>query len=273
MRKIAVFTLLALVATGTWALPLTADFIIGQVERQVGTAWKAVNTGDKVDSTDTVRIVGPSSKAEFSSPAGKISLTKPGSYRLEDQLKEAATLARRNGALAKLGKIVDPKAAQAAITAGVRGAQQGVTPDMLIGTGGDMWMTDEEPTAAGLSDKAKDKARDGQFAEAAEIFGKAAEKAKGEERAGYLYSQAWCLYAAGPASVPPAIKVLSYISPAAAGAWAVPRALLLARMDLDVGAAADARALLTELLASGKLGSEDKASADEMLAEASQAKK
>ena len=58
----------------------------------------------------------------------------------------------------------------------------------------------------------------------------------------------------------------------ATGVWAAPRALLLARLDLQTGAMDEAKALLDEVIASGVLAGEDLDMAKAMQQEAGAAK-
>jgi len=248
---------LFLVALTAFAVPLTASWVEGKVECGSGSSWKLVNLGDKVDSALSVRLAA-GAMAEFSEGNRRISLSSPGTYSLDSLVKAgAAQTKNRTSAMGKLGKLVDPKAAESATAiAGVRGAAQGETETM--------WMTEAEGGAA-LAEEAKSFAREGRFADAASLFGQAAEASEGEEKESYLYSKAWSL-AAGGATIE-AIKSLRAFSPTAVS-WQAQRGLLLARLDIDSGSAAEAKSILEQLLGSNTLAGEDLDMAKAMLDEA-----
>lgn len=257
MRKTLSVLILVLVATAAFSAPLTASWVEGKVEYGSGSAWKPVNIGDKIDSSQSVRLAA-GAMAEFAEGNRRISLSAPGTYSLDALVKAGAQQsANRSSALGKLGKLVDPKAADAATAiAGVRGAAQGEAETM--------WMTESEGGAA-LAEEAKSFAREGRFSDAASLFGQAAEASTGDERDGYVFSKAWSL-AAGGATIE-AIKTLRAFAPAGAD-WAAQRGLLLARLDIDSGAGAEARTILEQLLASGKLSGDDLELAKAMQVEA-----
>ncbi len=257
MRKPLLFSLMLLLAASAFAVPLTASWIEGKVERGSGSAWKLVNIGDKIDSAESVRLAA-GAMAEFAEGNRRISISAPGTYSLAELVKAGGDQAKkRSTALGKLGKLVDPKAADSATAiAGVRGAAQGEAETM--------WATEGEGPEA-IAEEAKSYARESRFADAASLFGQAAELAQGEEKAGYVYSKAWSL-AAGGATIE-AIKVLRAMSVAGAGPWAGQRALLLARLDIDTGSTAEARQVLDAAIKAGLAG-EDLELAKAMLAEA-----
>jgi len=258
MKKILLaFSMLTLCAA-VFAVPLTASWIEGKVERGSGSAWKPVLIGDTVDSSQSVRL-SAGALAEFTLGSRRIALSAPGVYSLDTLMKAGGEQAqKRSATMGKLGKLVDPKAAETATAvAGVRGAAQGQDETM--------WMTESEGPGA-LAEEARAFARESRFADAAALFGQAAGLASGEEKAGYAYARAWSL-AAGGANIE-AIKALRALSPADAGSWAGQRALLLGRLDIDSGAFAEAREVLQAAIGSGKLAGEDLELAKGMLAEA-----
>jgi hypothetical protein len=257
MRYIVATLSLFLVAAAAFGIPLTASWVEGKVEYGSGSTWKPVNIGDKVDSSMSVRLAA-GAMAEFSEGSRRISLSSPGIYSLDALVKAGAEQAKkRSGAMGKLGKLVDPKAAdQATAIAGVRGAAQDESETM--------WMTEDEGGEA-LAEEARSYAREGRFADAATLFGQAAAASEGDEADGYLYAMSWSLAAGG--STIEAIKTLRNFAPEGAE-WRAQRGLLLARLDLDSGSAAEARTLLEAILAEGFLTGEDLELAKEMLAEA-----
>jgi len=256
MKKIGFCGLFLLFSAALFALPLTASWIEGKVERNAGSGWKTVAIGDKVDSSEQVRL-SAGALAEFSTGTRHISLSAPGVYSLDALVKAGGDQAKkRSTAMGKLGKLVDPKAAESATAvAGVRGAAQGETETM--------WMTEAEGAEA-LAEEARAFARESRFVDAAGLFGQAASVATGEEKDGYLYAEAWS-YAAGGATIE-AIRALRAFAPAP-GSWSTQRDLLLARLDIDTGAEAGAKTLLTVLLSGGKLSAEELELANGMMDE------
>jgi hypothetical protein len=253
---------LVLAATVASAFPVSATWIEGQVDRRSGQGWKAVSIGDKLDSSDSVRL-GPRALAEFTDGQRRVALSTSGFFALETLFKAGGEQAKqRAGALAKLGKMIDPKAAASAGTvAGVRGAA--ASPSATS------WVTEEEGASA-YAEEALAYARESRFADAAKLFADAASESEGEKKSGYTYSQAWSLAAGG--AVLDAVKILRGMPLAEAGVWVAPRALLLARLDIDTGAAAEARDLLRAALEANLFtGGEDKDLANAMLVEANAA--
>jgi len=257
MKSIVATLVLILAAAAAFGVPLTASWIEGKVECGSGSSWKPVNIGDKVDSALSVKLAA-GAMAEFSEGSRRVSLSSPGVYSLDALVKAGAEQAKkRSGAMGKLGKLVDPKAAdQATTVAGVRGAAQDESETM--------WMTEDEEGES-LAEEAKSYAREGRFADAATFFGQAAAASEGDEAEGYLYAMSWSLAAGG--STIEAIKTLRAFDPEGAE-WRAQRDLLLARLDLDSGSAAEARTILEALLAEGTLTGDDLVLAKEMLEEA-----
>lgn len=262
MKKTLIALTLLAVGLGVWAAPLTATWVEGKVEKQSGSAWVAVNVGDTLDSASVVRL-GKSAMAEFSDKSRKLVISTAGVFSL-DALTKAGTDSnkKRSGTLEKLARIVDPKAASGqAVVGGVRGD--------LIGSGTDqMSWAGEDDDASGLMAQAQSFAHDEKYGEAADAFAKAAKAAQGDQKEQALYGQAWSFAQAG--STVRAIKTLRSMSNE--GAWSVPRALLLARLDLESGASAEAESLLNAAIASGALAGGDLDMANSMLEEARAAK-
>lgn len=234
-------------AAAVWATPLKVTWVEGKVEKQKGTTWIAINIGDTVDTADVIRLA-KAAMAEFSDGRRKIVLSAAGTFSLDAVAKAGAAQAgKSSGTLDRLAKIVDPKAGTGQTAVG------GVRGD-LIGAGVDQmsWEGEEDDSAA-LITQAQDLVHEAKYAEAAGIFGQAAGVAEGDKKTQALYGQAWSLASAG--STLQAIKILR--SMPSTGIWAAPRALLLARLDLQTGALDEAKALLDEVIASGVLAGED----------------
>ncbi len=252
----AVFAISALLALG--ASPLSVSWIDGKVEAKSGSSWRLLSVGDMVDSQDTVRL-GAGAVAEFSDGKRKVAITAAGMFPLESLLKGGADATKKRSATVdKLGRLVDPnaRASQTAV-AGVRGAA--VEP-----AGETITWASEGPDPDVLMDEARALARDGRFAEASHKFSEAADAAEGEQKDGALYGKAWALAAAD--SVVPAVMTLRTIP--ASGPWAGPRALLLARLDLESGAVEEARSVLKTAIDAKLLVGDDLALAKSMLEEA-----
>ena len=137
----------------------------------------------------------------------------------------------RPGALDKLGKLVDPKAStNASAVAAVRGAAIEPAKDSVT------WMSDSVDVSA-VMDEGRKLVRDGDFSAAAAKFDEAVVAAEGDEKDSATYAEAWSL--AADDSNAKAVKLLRGMP--SSGTWAGPRALLLARLDIDSGAKAEAR--------------------------------
>jgi hypothetical protein len=107
--------------------------------------------------------------------------------------------------------------------------------------------------------------RNQEFSAAAVKFSEAADAAEGDQLDAASYAQAWALASDG--SVARAVKILRTMP--ASGPWAAPRALLLARLDIDSSAKAEAKAVLTAAKTAKLFVGDDVALAEALLAEAS----
>jgi hypothetical protein len=241
------------------AVPLTVSWADGKVELQKGSSWVVINIGDQIDSASTVRLAKGAS-IELSSGKQKISLTAAGSYVLDSILKRGAIASQnQSGALNKLGKLVDPQASVGSTTvAAVRGAAIEPTKDTVD------WQADTVDVAA-VMDEGRQLVRNGDYANAALKFSEAASAADGDEKDSAQYAQAWAL-AANDSSAQ-AVKILRTMP--SKGTWAAPRALLLARLDIDSGANAEAKAMLTDGISAKLFVGDDVDLAKSLLDEAS----
>jgi hypothetical protein len=257
VKKVMIVLALAVfAAVSLIAVPLTVTWADGKVDMQKGSSWTAVNLGDKIDSGATVRL-GAGATLEVSDGKRKVALSAAGTYVLDAILKQGAEAAsKKNGALDKLGKLVDPKANTGATTvAAVRGAAQG--------TDSVTWMSDTVDVAATM-DEGRKLVRDGDFANAALKFEEAVVAAEGDEKDSASYAEAWA-YAAGDSSAR-AIKILRGMP--ATGAWAGPRALLLAQLDILSGAKTEAKAILDAANKAKLFSGDDAVLASSLLADA-----
>jgi hypothetical protein len=234
MKRFALVVIVTLVAAlSLSAVPLTVSWADGKVELQKGSAWVVVNMGDKIDSASTIRLAKGAS-VELNNGKSKIALTAAGSYVLDSLLKQGAVASKDKGALNKLGKLVDPKASVSSTTvAAVRGAAIEPTKDTVS------WQADTVDVAA-VMEEGRQFVRDGDYSNAALKFNEASSAAEGDEKDSAQYAEAWAL--AADDSSARAVKILR--SMPSKGSWAAPRALLLARLDIDSGAKAEAKSVL-----------------------------
>ena len=240
MKRITVVIMIAFVAAlSLSAMPLTVSWSDGKVDVQKGSAWAAVSMGDKIDSASTIRL-GKGASVEFSGGQRKVALTSEGTYLLDNLLKKGAVASKQNtSAMNKLGKLVDPQASVGSTTvAAVRGAAIEPAKESTD------WQSDVDVSA--IMEEGRKLVRSGDYANAALKFKDAADAAEGVEKDSATYSEAWAL-AAGDSQVK-AVKVLRTMP--SSGNWAGPRALLLARLDIDSGANAEAKSVIQSGLSS-----------------------
>jgi len=261
MKRSLAFALFALTATLVLsAQVLTVSWADGKVELQRGASWAALNIGDKVDAGTAVLRLGASSSVELSGGQRRISITSAGQFTLATILKQATDSAKpRTAVIDKVGKLVDPKGAeQQAMVGGVRGAAVEPTTESVT------WMTDTIDVPATM-EEGRVFARSGDFAGAASKFAEAAGAAEGADLDAARYALAWAL--ANDGSFARAVKILRELP--ATGPWGAPRALLLARLDLDSSAKPEAKAVLLAAKAAKLFVGDDVALAEALLAEAS----
>jgi hypothetical protein len=260
MKRLCVAAIVAFVAALSLnAVPLTVSWADGKVDLQKGSSWVAVNIGDKIDSAATLRLAKGAS-IELSDGKQKVSLTAAGSYVLDSLLKQGAAASKsKTGALNKLGKLVDPQASVGSTTvAAVRGAAIEPAKDSVD------WQADTVDVNA-VMDEGRQLVRDGDYTNAALKFGEAAGAADGDAKDAAQYAQAWAL--AADDSSARAVKILRVMP--SKGAWAAPRALLLARLDIDSGAKAEAQSVLNAGVKAKLFVGDDVELANSLLAEAS----
>jgi hypothetical protein len=259
MKRFTVVVLVAFVAAlGLYAVPLTVSWADGKVELKNGTAWTSVSMGDQIDSSATLRL-SKGATIELTDGKRKVSLTAEGSYVVDNLLKRGAVASKQNqGALNKLGKLVDPQASVGSTTvAAVRGAAIEPTKDSTA------WQSDVDVGA--IMDEGRQLVRAGDYVAASLKFGEAVDVAEGVEKDSAMYSQAWALAAAD--SQAKAVKILRAMP--ASGNWAGPRALLLARLDIDSGANAEAKSVLESGISAKLFVGEEVELAKSLLSEAS----
>jgi hypothetical protein len=243
MKKFSFVLLIAFVASiGLYAAPLTVSWADGKVDLKKGSAWAAVSVGDKVDSSSTIRL-GKDSTVELSDGQRKVSITAEGSYLLDSLLKKGAVATKKStAAMDKLGKLVDPQASVSTTSvAAVRGAAVEPSSESVE------WQSDTADLGT-LMEEGRRLVRNGDYAGAARRFNEAVGIAEGVDKDEALYSEAWAL--AADDSQARAVNILRGMP--ASGNWAGPKALLLARLDIDSDNKAEAKTLLQSGL-SGKI--------------------
>ncbi len=244
------------------ALPMSVTFLEGTVELKTAASWTEINEGDRIDSASSIRL-SKDSFIEFVAGNRKIVLSSEGTYSLASVLTApAGDKGKTNTVINKFSKLMNKEAPRSTAVAGVRGDFEGNPEETL-------WVDDEEeaidpeiPATEGrlLFDSNR-------FAEAAEKFGIAEKAAPEGERELYSYSRAVAAASAGDAIT--SIKVLRTMSPS--GSLAIARAVLLARLDLDTGAAREAQQVLDDVSKRPDLTREDAALIKEMKEEAARA--
>jgi len=260
MKRLTIVVLSVFVAVlSLSAVPLSVSWADGKVDVQKGSSWVAVNLGDKLDSSATLRL-SQGATVELTDGKRKVSLTAAGTYLLDTLLKQGAVASKNKAsALDKLGKLVDPKASTgSSAVAAVRGAAVEPAKDTVT------WMSDSVDVAA-VMEEGRKLVRDGDFTAAAAKFDEAVLAGEGEEKDAATYAEAWSL--AADESNAKAVKLLR--SMPSTGTWAGPRALLLARLDIDSGAKDEAKAILTAAADAKLFAGDDVALANSLLAEAS----
>jgi tetratricopeptide (TPR) repeat protein len=84
--------LLALAAVGGWA-QATVSYAYGKAELAQGAGWRELAVGDRLPTTAVVRL-GAGSVAELSSGELRMTLSRPGTYRLSDLLRSSQEASR-----------------------------------------------------------------------------------------------------------------------------------------------------------------------------------
>jgi hypothetical protein len=260
MKRLIIIVLISFVAAlGLYAVPLTVSWADGKVDFKNGGSWVAVNVGDKIDSASTVRL-GKGASVELSDGKRKVSLTAEGSYVPDALFKKGAVASKQNtAAMDKLGKLVDPQASVGSTAvAAVRGAAVEPSKETME------WQSDTADLPA-VMEEGRRLVRSGDYADAALRFHEASGIAEGVDKDSAMYSEAWAL--AADDSRAKAVKVLRAMP--SSGNWAGPRALLLARLDIDSGANAEAKSVLESGMKSKLFAGDEVDLAKSLLAEAS----
>jgi len=214
------------------AQSVVTAWIEGQVQQRSGNSWTDIDIGDELRSNTVVRL-GKSSFAEFSTSNNTITLSSEGTYDLSALIAASEEQAgKRAAVVAKMSRIVNRQTPRSTVVAGVRGSFEGA-PEKT-----EWALEDDDPEL--LAEDAKQYIAKEQYLEAADLFGRAAEDSIGEVRDEYQYSQAWSYTAAGKTI--DAIKTLRSMQ--TQGYFEVPRAILLARLNLDTGAVQEALRVL-----------------------------
>jgi hypothetical protein len=240
------------------AASLTVSWADGKIDMQQGSDWVAVNIGDQIDSSATLRL-GKGASVELTAGKHKVSITSAGTYSLDSLLSKGAAAENRISALDKLGKLVDPKATTSSTTvAAVRGDAIEPTKEATSWDSG-------SANVSAILDQGRKLVRDGDFDGAAARFEEAVKASDGDTRDSATYSEAWAL-AAGDSNAK-AVKLLRSMPDS--GTWAGPKDLLLARLDIDSNARDEAKAVLTAGLRAKLFVGDDVGLANSLLTEAS----
>jgi hypothetical protein len=259
MKRLIVFVLIAFAATlSLSAVPMTVSWADGKVDLKSGSAWAAVSVGDKIDSSSTIRL-GKGATVELTDGKRKVSLTAEGSYVVDAVLKKGAVASKKSTqAMDKLGKLVDPQASvNSSTVAAVRGAAVEPAKESMD------WQSGEADYAS-LMDEGRRLVRTGEYGSAARRFNEAAGAADGVDKDAAQYSEAWAL--AADESQGRAVNILRGMP--SSGNWAGPRALLLARLDIDSGAKVEAKTVIQSGMAAKLFVAEEVELAKALLEEA-----
>ncbi|HUX39580.1 MAG TPA: hypothetical protein VMV83_00315 [Rectinemataceae bacterium] len=258
MKRVVMILALAFVALSIGAAPLVVSWADGKVDLQQGANWVEVSLGDKFDSSATLRL-GEGSSVELSGNGRRVSITAAGTYSLAVLFKDGAMTQKvKADVLQKLGKLVDPNVSSTeSAVGGVRGAAIQPSTETIT------WASDDADVP-GIMDAGRALVRVGKYSEAALKFDEAAQAAAGTDKDAAQYAEAWALAADG--SQARAVALLRAMPDF--GIWAGPRALLLARLDIDTGAMAEATSLLDSGLAANLFVGDDLPLAKAMLDEA-----
>lgn len=222
--------------TSLWSAEqnLAVAAISGEVALQVGTAWKPLALGDHITSDAVIRL-GKDSSAELTVGGARVLLMKEGSYHLDTVV--AGMNRVRSGSLsamlAKAMQLLSKAApANAAIVAGVRGAEQ----DEAAAE----WATSQVSVAL---DEAKALIQVGSYDAAMQQLVAALPDATHEETPELRFRLAVAAELWGDTKS--ALVWAKGVSPTGMEYWAPECWLLLARLDIDTAAYADAVTLLT----------------------------
>lgn len=249
---------LFLVSSG-FSVPLTVSWTEGSVMVRSGNAWKTLDVGSSLDSASVIRLLSDSF-VEFAYSGGTLVLSSEGMYTLDKLLAYSSNQREeRSSILAKVGKMITNQAPLSTTVAGVRGSEQDSSSNVD-------WILEDE-SGASVSDpagKAYTMLRKGAYQEAAKAFSDLIPTASFDVKPEYQYAQAWCLASAN--DLVGSIKLLR--SMPSSGPFAVQRALLLSRLNLDTGAFKDAVQILESVRLFPELRSDDRLLVQRMLQEA-----
>lgn len=259
MKGLLLGVIALLVSPTIFAVPLKVSWSEGSVQIKTSSAWKPLEIGSSIDSSSVIQLK-PDSFVELTYSGGKLVLSAEGIYSLDKLLANANKQQQeRSTVLSKVGKLVANKAPLSTTVAGVRGSEQDSASNMD-------WIVDEEsaPSGADPAAEAYTLLKNGSYAQAAKAFSRLIPNAPEALKTEYQYSQAWCLASAN--DLVGSIKILRAMP--GAGPFAIQRALLLARLNLDTGAVAEAVQVLESVRLSPELESDDRVLVQEMLKEA-----
>lgn len=260
MKKLFLRIGMALLIAGmVFPAPLKVSWTEGTVQIKSGSSWKNLDAGASIDSSSIIQLMAESF-IEFTYPGGKLALSAEGVYSLDKILANANRQQQeRSTVLSKVGKLVANKAPLSTIVAGVRGSEQDSTSNID-------WIVDDENSQSknDIAAEAYAQLQKGAYLQAAGAFAKLVPYAPQDAKTEYLYAQAWCLASAN--DLVGSIKLLRTMPDV--GPFAIERALLLSRLNLDTGAVSEAIQVLESLRLSSELESDNLLLVQDMLNEA-----
>jgi len=226
------------------AAPVTVAFIDGTVQVLSGGSWKALDFGDRFDSSQSVKLE-KGAILELSTQSGStVTISAAGTYVVDALLKPRTESGAVATVAAKLEKLAKGTASTGTV-AGVRGNPAASAGGLMwSGAGVDAEAAFEEAKAAmeaGTYTIAWDR-----FMEALALYGEA-EDANGAARSAWHASLAGIAAGSGAR----ALAALRAASPDDAGALRGSYALALATLNARYGATAEAKALLERATAAG----------------------
>ena len=243
MRRTAILVaiLVAAVGVGAFAQAFTVSYLDGNVELQTAKGWSALNIGDQVAATATVRISQQGS-LELTRARTKLTLLKDGVFSIAGLSKASSASGDGvgNSITQKLQTLVTEKP-KSSTAGGVRGAQQG-TSDVT-------WVDEGDETRAqaqSLIDSRK-------YADAVKMLNDAIKTAGTDTdttELSYLLGVAY--YGGGQTAK--AYRTLGNINPDPGAVWYARYVILKAQVLVDTQNYSDALAILTPFISTYPTG-------------------
>ena len=230
-------------AASAWAVPLAVEFVSGKVMAMTGGSWVDVDIGDKLDSTQTIRL-DKGAVLELTGPNNtRIALCAAGVFLLDSYLAPKPATGPAATAAAKLAKLARNQAQETTV-GGIRGA--GIEP----ASEEDMMWASSGPDAGAVMVSAAEAHDAGDYLGAWSLFMEAAGIYTEECDPNSAALAAWYASRSGLAAESPARALASLRTavPEDAGALRGGYTLALAALDARYGSPADAKALLERAL-------------------------